>query len=205
MLARRSQVRMRGDTIVEVLFAITIFSMVAVASISIMNQGVAVAQRALEINLVRQQIDTQAETLRYLNQLYVADYGKQGAATDNWEAMIRDNEISKTQVQSFEQMINERGECSLPVNKPFTLDSTKIGSGAAAVLRPTSTPATYAKVRYDAAMPVAEGVWIQAVRSDDTGTSAGFYDFHIRACWSSPGQKQPMTLGTIVRLYEPRG
>lgn len=194
----------RGDTIVEVLFAITIFSLVAVGGLSIMNQGVAVAQRALEINLVRQQIDTQAEALRYLNQLYVADYGKQGKGTDNWQKIIEANKISKNQVQSFDAMVVD-DKCTVPVNKPFTLDSTKVDIADKATLTPTANPATYSKVRYDAAVPVAEGVWIQAVRSDAVGTNPGFYDFHIRACWSSPGQTVPMTLGTIVRLYEPRG
>ena len=46
----------RGDTIVEVVFAVTIFSMVTVGAISIMNKGVAIAQQSLEITLVRQNV-----------------------------------------------------------------------------------------------------------------------------------------------------
>ena len=71
MLGRQKN---RGDTIIEVLFAITVFSLVVVSSLSIMNQGSATAQRTLEISLVRQQIDAQAETLRFLNTSYVAAY-----------------------------------------------------------------------------------------------------------------------------------
>ena len=55
----------KGDTLVEVILAVTVFSMVAVGTISIMNKGVAIAQHSLEISLVRQQIDAQAEMLRY--------------------------------------------------------------------------------------------------------------------------------------------
>jgi len=43
----------RGDTLIEVLLAVTIFSMLAVGVITVMNQGTHAAQRALEITLVR--------------------------------------------------------------------------------------------------------------------------------------------------------
>src|SRR5674476_81397 len=64
----------RGDTLVEVLFATAVFSLVAVGCLSIMNQGAATAQRALEITLVRNEIDAQAETLRFLNASYIQAY-----------------------------------------------------------------------------------------------------------------------------------
>ena len=47
----------RGDTIVELVIAFAIFSLAAVASIAILNSGVATTQRNLEITLVRQQVD----------------------------------------------------------------------------------------------------------------------------------------------------
>src|SRR5690349_17320208 len=74
------RVKQRGDTIVEVLFAVTVFAMVAVGSMAIMNQGIASAQRSLEITLVRQQIDAQAEAIRYIHKAYVAAYQKGGLA-----------------------------------------------------------------------------------------------------------------------------
>ena len=49
---------------------------------------------------------------------------------------------------------------------------------------------------------------IEAIRSktirENNQANAGYIDFHIRACWDSPGQSVPVTIGTIVRLYEPR-
>ncbi|MCD8561780.1 hypothetical protein LRY29_01800 [Candidatus Saccharibacteria bacterium] len=60
---------------IEVLFAITVFSLVVVSALALMNQGTAASQRALEVTLVRQQIDNQAETLRFLHESYVAAYG----------------------------------------------------------------------------------------------------------------------------------
>lgn len=183
----------RGDTIIEVLFAIAVFSLIAVGGISIMNQGTALAQRALEINLVRQQIDGQAEALRYLNQAYVADFGKNGKPTEQW------NKVTVSAVGSalhFDNM-TVSGKCANPPAGAFAIDVTKLAANP--LLAPTATPATYAKVRYDGALPVAEGIWVQAVKA----AGNNFYDFHIRACWVTPGRATPMTLGTIVRLYEP--
>lgn len=199
MLRRRSQ---RGDTLIEVLFATTVFSLVAVAALSIMNQGTAMAQRALEIGLVRQQIDAQAEALRYLNQAYVNDYGKRGQPTEQWNRLVAENAVSRA--QDFRSMIvDDKCQLPSPAEHPFALNIQKLGADAEII--PTAEVATYAKVRYEQVPARAEGIWIQAVRSPVQDNKPGFYDFHIRACWQSPGQITPVTLGTIVRLYEPRG
>lgn len=199
MLARRR--RERGDTIIEVLFATTIFSMIAVGALSIMNQGTAMAQRALEIGLVRQQIDAQADALRYLNQSYIADFGRNGTATQIWNNVVLANAI--TQATSFDQTA-VGDKCVLPVasQKPFALNVQKLDSTP--LLTPVAEAGTYARVTYDTPSVTAEGIWVQAVRSPVIPGKTGFYDFHIRACWQSPGQTTPMVIGTIVRLYEPR-
>ena len=57
----------RGDTIIEVVMAVAMFSMLAIGIMALMNSGIAMAQRSLELTLVRQQIDSQAEMLRYIH------------------------------------------------------------------------------------------------------------------------------------------
>ena len=47
----------RGDTIIEVLLAVTVFSLVAIGAMMVMNQGTNSAQRSLEVTLVKQQIE----------------------------------------------------------------------------------------------------------------------------------------------------
>ena len=69
MLIARAQ---RGDTIIEVLLAITVFSLVGVGAVTIMNQGVNTTQRALEITQVRQEIDSQVDALQAAHQAYSA-------------------------------------------------------------------------------------------------------------------------------------
>lgn len=212
-----SRVRERGDTLIEVLFAITVFSLVAVGALSIMNQGVSTAQRSLEISLAREQMDAQAEALRFMNRSYVANYTDDKSVADytnngtptaasRWKEVSSDPAI--TQPASEFARLNE-GECpkptDLPGGKAFVVNTN---STTLALLQDPSqflaVPATYAKLN-TSATPVAEGLWVEAVRGEGEDPTIGFIDFHIRACWESPGQALPVTLGTIVRLYEPRG
>ncbi len=63
----------RGDTLVEVMLAVGIFSMVAVAVVAVMSGGTSSSQTALETTLAREEIDTQAEALRFIHSSYTAD------------------------------------------------------------------------------------------------------------------------------------
>lgn len=210
----------RGDTIIEVVVAVTIFALVAVGGLALMNNGTAMAQRALEIGLVRQQIDAQADGLRYLNRSYVSDYGKNGNATKAWKKAIEENAVVKA--ADFDTLSDANG-CRPLDRKAFALNLKKLGSYLSnpdnpafnVLLTPTINAATYSQLRYET--ETAEGIWIQAVRWPNLTTGSdtdpapanekksGYYDFHIRACWTTPGQSKPVTIGTIVRLYEPRG
>lgn len=60
----------RGDTLVEVMFAVGIFGLVAIGAIGIMNRGLYDAQKALEISMARNEIDAQAEGLRFIREAY---------------------------------------------------------------------------------------------------------------------------------------
>lgn len=62
-----------GDTIVEVTFAIAVFAFVAIISISLMNSGMSKAQAALEITMARNEIDAQAEALRFIHNSFLSE------------------------------------------------------------------------------------------------------------------------------------
>jgi type II secretory pathway pseudopilin PulG len=205
----------RGDTIIEVLFAVTVFSLVAVGGLSIMNQGITTSQRSLEITLVRQEIDSQAEALRFLNDSYVASYQPNSSYSSNtpagqWTLMLASIIASGThQATAF----GASNVCPVPPNGSFIIN-TRTAQFVPPPADKLHQAQTYAKVDYEtsddnAAVMSARGIWIEAIRSgtspDSNQTNAGYIDFHIMACWSSPGQSVPVTIGTIVRLYEPRG
>ena len=63
----------RGDTIVEVLFALSIFSLIAVLAIAVMNLGIAIAESNLELNMARNEVDAQAEAIRFIQSSYLAE------------------------------------------------------------------------------------------------------------------------------------
>lgn len=213
----------RGDTLIEVLFAITVFSLVVVTALAIMNQGTAAAQRSLEITLVTQEIDNQVEALRYLHESYVTGY-KPGYSTSSG---ITTDISSVGQFHEIVKLANQKRASPQPGASNFTVAANAltcptaptysfiINSRTAAVRSENtlfSQASTYSKLQYDndtaTILRAAQGLWIEPVKSPNTTgntASAGYIDFHVRACWTAPGLNRPMTLGTIVRLYEPRG
>jgi type II secretory pathway pseudopilin PulG len=203
----------RGDTIIEVLFAVTVFAMVAVGTLTIMNQGTATAQRSLEITLVREQIDAQAEAIRYIHQAYVTSFQAGGAAPTGtaaeWVKMTnKTTGKGANQASSFGQTTGTACPATTPGERPFILNArtaTVFGTAPAMVPPAGISLPPFAQVQYNADSSVARtyGIWIEAVPST-LANATGFVDFHIRACWESPGSAVPVTLGTIVRLYEPR-
>ena len=68
-----SHVGKRGDTLIEVVIAVGIFSMIAIGIASVMSSGTSGAQTALETTLAREEIDAQAEALRFIQSSYAAD------------------------------------------------------------------------------------------------------------------------------------
>lgn len=211
MLINNNSDGFRGDTLIEVLFAISIFSLVAVGGLAIMNQGTATSQRALEITLVRNEIDAQAETLRFLNASYIAAYQSgitylPNTPAGQWAVMA--GTIGFNNVSAFG--ITDDNKCPTHPNGSFILNthSATFITPSEDKLQPAQI---FSKVQYNSsdAVSSAQGIWIEAIRSktilENNQANAGYIDFHIRACWDSPGQSVPVTIGTIVRLYEPRG
>ncbi len=73
MIRKFDQSFKRGDTIIEVMFAITIFAAVAIISIAMMNLGVANSERALELSTARNELNAQAEALRFIHSSYTSE------------------------------------------------------------------------------------------------------------------------------------
>ena len=63
----------RGDTIIEVSFAVAMFALVSVMSIGIMNAGIASAQSTLEVTMARNEMDAQAEAIRYIHNAFLSE------------------------------------------------------------------------------------------------------------------------------------
>ncbi|MDB5161905.1 MAG: exported protein of unknown function [Candidatus Saccharibacteria bacterium] len=203
-------IKQRGDTLIEVLFAFSILSLVIVGAMTIMNQGSIASQRALETTLVREQIDAQSTTLRFLHDAYVAKFQPGISYATNtpagqWTTMA--SNLNATTASPFGTITT----CPTPPAGSFILNpATGEYVTAGSKLKPS---VTFSQLTFDAqtgqVLQEAQGIWIEGIRSQAIGnnnqTNTRFIDFHIRACWENPGQGPPMTIGTIVRLYEPRG
>jgi len=201
----------RGDTLIEVIISITLFGLVAIGAINVMVQGVATTQRALEVTLVRQEIDAQTSALRFLHNAYVASYKSgivPGVLTPAGQWFVMTEYVRASALTSASEFGSKNQACPTAPKGSFILN-TKNAQVVTASASLTSAQ-LYSRVTYDATdtLKSSEGIWIEGVRSPDVTTTglntAGYIDFHIRACWITSGQSTPSTIGTIVRLYEPR-
>ncbi len=193
----------RGDTLIEVMFAITIFSMVVVSSVAIMNKGLAAAEQTLGITVTRQLIDSQAQILRMAHDSYVAQYPS--SAYTGLAAVY--NTIESSTYSSNAPGSDFIGSVSCPTNvqrgstKSFVIDpaTTQL------IAVQTNIPPVAFPVISGSPTATVQGIWVEAVRQDaSANTPIGYIDFHINACWPGPDSSVPLTIGTIVRLYDPQ-
>lgn len=187
-----SKIFQRGDTIIEVVLAFAIFSLAAVSTIALINSGLATTQRSLETTLVRQQIDSQGEMLRHLRD----------TQNPTWGSLITAASLVANPLSLSQSCVPLGSIGSGFYIKPVTETDPKNTSFEKVALTAATygTPETYAKIDYSDGANRSEGIWIQATRAE--GSSIPAYDFYIHACWDSVGLSTPMTLGTIVRIYE---
>lgn len=191
MLGRSS----RGDTIVEVIVAFGVFSLVAVGTVTVMNRGVAAAQRSLEVTLVRQQIDSQAELLRFAR------------STDSqaWQD-LKDNAITGA--------VPDIDIATCPTTLPsgsgafiLTSDATSPDVMDYVSLEPPSSvfqpPSVHSQFTIGETPVQSYGFWAVPVEvSVGSGTAAVAYDIYVNACWYTPGTDRAQWLRTIVRLHD---
>jgi prepilin-type N-terminal cleavage/methylation domain-containing protein len=184
----------RGDSLIEVLLAMTILSIIAVGSILVMNRGNAIIQNALERTEVRAQVNTQTELLNYIHDNNSAEW-KQIVALSNPNAPA--------------QPINAASKCATTGTSFYIATSTQVHSSG---LNTPSAPAVSASVLGTNALNAgnkASGIWIDAVRypaGTSNGTSGApqpYTDFYIKACWLPIGSANGSASSsiTIVRIY----
>lgn len=191
-----------GDTLVEVALAIGIFSMVAIAVISVISGSTSSAQSTLETTVTREAIDVQAEALRFLQTAYISG-GETGTAVNNyakvWKAITARAERSNSEdtikyaptscdeIYNGNNLINQKAFI-IDTHQLSTLDPNKV------ILTPDkvsfTTATTYPRLIYGSRIDNpdetilgqdsgnvfyrAEGVYIVAVKdSKDTYLVAG--------------------------------
>ena len=185
----------RGDTLVEVLLGVTIFSLVAVIALETMNRGMAIAQYSLETTLIRQQVDAQAEMLRYAHDM----------KNDTWKKLVDNNSVSVSAVNSNEGNLGVEKCPDDFSTKEFALAATPSLTSKISILNnPGDYKAAETYARVDSDTKKTYGISVRLVKPSTTTGSrdSNKYDAYIKACWMPVGSKMPATIGTIVRLYD---
>ena len=220
----------KGDTLVEVALAIGIFSMVAIAVVAVMNTGMSNAQTALETTLTREEIDTQAEALRFIQVSAAAENTENGKFSKLWSEIIK-NALQPADLKNNDPDLLSNvyqfapsscdalyGDNSLiKKQKAFFIDPKKLNDDSlndsffsyaeASKSNSFRSAEGYPRIYYNEDnTAVAEGIFVVAVK-DATGTKilgdngeGFFYDFYIRTCWRDSGSDGPSTISTVIRL-----
>lgn len=223
----------RGDTLIEVMLAVGIFSMVAVAVVAVMSGGTSSAQTALETTLTREEIDAQAEALRFIQASYIAEKkdvdGKFGQL---WNKIAESSITNEGEIDAIAQYSPE--DCSTlysasgeAKNYGFVINTRKLGtfsSPSEVISKNLSAAQTYPRLIFNGDggslvdsgtdnLQKAEGIYIIAVKEPKnststsivgTGNTSAYYDFYIRTCWYGTGDQTPSTISTVMRLYDPK-
>lgn len=185
-----------GDTLIEVLLAVTIFSVVAVGVMTVMNKGTNTAQRALEITLVRQQIDSQADALRAIHQAYTT--ANDATTRAAWDAVAGPDSSSYIVTTTCPDADEIDGNS-------FALDPLTAQKLPGTWFKPMTadTAPPYAQLATENNILKSYGLWIEPKRING-GTANDAYEFAIKTCWFDvSNSRAPMQLHTIVRLYDP--
>ena len=106
----------RGDSMIEIIFSITVFCVLATAAIAMMNSGVAAAQASLETIMARNEIDAQAEALRFIHNSFLSER----------EYPLRSQQY-RSLWKKISNNIREKGLANLPWNiSSFNVDSCNL-------------------------------------------------------------------------------
>jgi len=165
--------RQAGDTIIEVLLAIVIISVVIAGAYQATNSGLRIGQNAIERTQASQLTSAQAEALRTLRDL--KDSNSQAATT--WNSIV----AKVTSTSPSANVCNSGGGTPTAGSSPFWLNT----SGASVVVTSGTTNSKYLKY------------WVEAYRPS---VNSGYIDFYINGCWQALGEPKLQDTGIVVRL-----
>ena len=221
-----------GDTLVEVTLAIGIFSMVAVAVVAVMSSGTSNTQTALETTLTREEIDIQAEALRFIHSAYLSNLNN----PDNPYVKLWSNIVERAinpSVEGESYLTYAPTTCKNAMESE-TLENYGFIINPLALSTDTENAyisyqgnedkffeaSTFPRLVYDTSEGTLldtptelyhiEGIYVIAVQDESTtrmvnysSGAAAFYDFYIRTCWYGSGSDTPTTISTVIRLHNP--
>lgn len=180
----------RGDTLIEVILAVSILALVTVSSFAIMQRASASAYDAMERSSVRMTLTGQVDLLLYARDAYLASTVAGNAITPGSPAELW--QIISAHPYTATTPTTET--CDAPSNAFYIVTSS------------AATPVYTLSTSYVAASGIPEpgkGLWVAKI--NPTGAQAPkkkYQEFYVVACWqSTAGGEQRMS--SVVRVYDP--
>ncbi|MDR1970228.1 MAG: prepilin-type N-terminal cleavage/methylation domain-containing protein [Candidatus Nomurabacteria bacterium] len=193
----------RGDTLIEVLIAITVLGAIVAGCMAVMNRSMVSIFNSAERTASRADINTQTDLLNYV---YRND-------KDTWNDIMN---IAYTGDSNGNAPDNIKEACTLnPGSDPSvgTLGSFYLkpefddnGSVSKVTLGKGLTEEINGVNQMQRAIP-GQGLWIDAVYypQSNPNNQRSYVDFYIKACWVQLGNKSPDTNSrsmTVSRIYD---
>ena len=177
--------RERGDTLVEVLIAITTLSIAIVGGLGAMNIGFGAMLNATERTQVQASINSQLSLIQYSRDEYVRA-GRDGTVAGGpaiWQWVLGHTNTS------YESSVcaSDGAPAIQTARNPFYIDDTTM---AQVQMTTVTTPAS---------VPTAgDGLWVEAVRPTPT---TNYVDVYVKACWQPAAGSTNQEARSVMRLY----
>ena len=173
---RGKDANQRGDTLIEVMLAISILGIVSVTTMSIMNRSTLQIMDTLERTAVRSDINSQIELLNYTRDHY--------QSSTAWSGIVGKSTTSTAAV--------DNADSCTPTSNSFYLtqdgDGVKVNSNS--INKNAGGRAT-----------PGNGIWIDAIYT--SSAPIPYYSFHVKACWTRAGDNHvTASSSTVARIYD---
>lgn len=181
-----------GDTLVEVMLATVILSMVVVGSFSILNKGTATAYSILERTETRSRISQQLEVVQYFRDQYIESKAN-NVPTNVYPASVWTEILAKAD-STNRAIVNNSDPSSCVPSNAFYMNQNSDG---------TYSLANYAGPWVAERTPrPGDGLWIEAT-SANSSVSVRYIDVYTKSCWLA-ADTGTSTLSSTLRLYDDR-
>lgn len=189
--------RQRGDTLVEVLIAITIAGIIVAATMGIMNRMLVSMLNSAERTAVRAEMNGQAEVLNYIH----------NNDSTMWNNQIKSRAFNNsTNAANANNVRDESRVCTPNVfgnMGSFAIDISTAGVNISNISVVWETGGVFRTRDVGRATVLSRSIWTDAIYyPKDTNNQVAYYDFYIKACWTPLGSLPVSQSTTIVRIYD---
>ncbi len=210
-----AQGKQRGDTLIEVLIAITVLAVIVTGAMAIMNRSLVSIMNSSERTAVRAEINSQTEMLNWARTMdqdgiwrsikSVAFDGDNASEVALASKSCRINQLDAQNHGSFYLTLADNDASGVKFYTNMTkTDEVDDGSGSTMPTgrNPNSRATTPVGNDNGLSSTTSSGIWIDAVYYDAVDVTVPYFDFYIKACWVPRGSLPDSQTLTIVRIYD---